>query len=119
MQVVLSITPITLNFSSGPVPRWLRALGINQSTFLEQSIGFVVRRVAMENIASAKLDDLITTHTTISTLKKASIVFSQHITDESGKTLCQADVTVACINFEKNKPCPIPAFILGALNSVS
>ncbi|WP_448555776.1 tol-pal system-associated acyl-CoA thioesterase [Thalassotalea montiporae] len=108
-----------LKFFERARTEWLRALGIAQSDFLEHSLGFVVRRVEMDNIAPARLDDLITVHSEITRLKKASVMFSQSITHENGKVLCRVEVTVACVDFSKNKPCPIPAFILGALQSVS
>lgn len=108
-----------LKFFERARTEWLRALGISQSSFLEHSLGFVVRRVEMDNIAPARLDDLITVHTEIKQLKKASVMFSQTITHSNGTLLCRMEVNVACVDFTKNKPCPIPAFILGALQSVS
>jgi len=65
-----------LKFFERARTEWLRALGINQSIFLEQNIGFVVTKVVMDNKASAKLDDLLTITTAIkqlSTLDKFSI----------------------------------------------
>lgn len=108
-----------LKFFERARTEWLRALGIEQSKFLEHSIGFVVRRVEMDNLASARLDDALTVHSQIVRLKKASIIFNQQITDINGKELCRVSVSVACIDFTKHKPCPIPEFILGALKSVS
>ncbi|NMP32620.1 tol-pal system-associated acyl-CoA thioesterase [Thalassotalea sp. M1531] len=108
-----------LKFFERARTEWLRELGIDQSKFLEQSVGFVVRRVEMENFASARLDDLITVNSQVIQLKKASIIFHQSITDQNFKELCRVEVKVACVNFEKNKPCAIPEFILGALKSVS
>lgn len=97
----------------------LRDIGINQSFFLEQNLGFVVRRVEMDNVASAKLDDLLNVTTTIKELKRASLQFSQQITNQDNEVLCTANVRVACVNLEKNKPCAIPQIILGAFESVS
>ncbi|WP_440875389.1 tol-pal system-associated acyl-CoA thioesterase [Thalassotalea sp. PLHSN55] len=92
----------------------LREIGINQSFFLEQNIGFVVRRVEMDNIASAKLDDLLNVTTTISELKRASLRFTQQITNQENTLLCTATVLVACVNLARAKPCAIPQAILGA-----
>jgi len=108
-----------LKFFERARTEWLRALDINQSIFLEQSLGFVVRRVAMDNLASARLDDLLNITTQIKQLKKASIVFQQTITNEQAQTLCTVEVAVACVNFNSNKPCAIPQNILGALKRVS
>lgn len=97
----------------------LRDLGINQETFLQQKIGFVVRHVEMNNLASAKLDDELTVITKITTFKKASLVFEQHIINKTRQTLCTATVRIACVDFSQNKPCAIPESILGAFKRVS
>tara|TARA_B110000090_G_scaffold78977_1_gene89999 strand:+ start:208 stop:618 length:411 start_codon:yes stop_codon:yes gene_type:complete len=98
---------------------WLRALGINQSILLEQNIGFVVLKVEMNNIASAKLDDLLNVNTEISQLKAASLVFSQKITNQKQQLLANLVVRVACIKSREAKPCGIPKTILGVFKSVS
>ncbi|OUS32158.1 tol-pal system-associated acyl-CoA thioesterase [Thalassotalea sp. 42_200_T64] len=106
-----------LKFAERARTEWLRALGIKQSFFLEQKLGFVVRKVEMDNKASAKLDDLLTITTTITNLKKASLVFSQVIENQHGDVLCNVSVLVASVNLERAKPCAIPEQILGALSS--
>jgi len=108
-----------LKFFERARTEWLRALGITQSNFLEQNIGFVVTKVAMDNKASAKLDDLLTITTTISRLKSASVVFSQQLVNQSESILCTAEIKVACVDFSIAKPCIIPKSILGALKRVS
>ena len=108
-----------LKFFERARTEWLRALGINQSIFLQQNIGFVVTKVAMDNKASAKLDDLLTITSTISQLKSASLVFSQLLVNQNGLILCAAEIKVACVNLSVAKPCIIPKSILGALKRVS
>ncbi len=108
-----------LNFFERGRTEWLRDLGINQATFLEQKLGFVVRKVEMDNLASAKLDDLLKVTSTIVTLKRASLVFHQEISNQLGQLLCIATVRIACVDFNHNKPCAIPESILGAFKRVS
>ena len=108
-----------LKFFERARTEWLRALGINQSNFLEQNLGFVVTKVAMDNKASAKLDDLLIITSTISRLKSASLVFSQEIINQHQQLLCTAVIKVACVNLSIAKPCIIPNSILGALKRVS
>ena len=98
---------------------WLRELGIDQSYYLEQNLGFVVRKVEMEYLASAKLDDLLNVHTEISELKKASVVFKQYLFNENEQLLCKTEVLVVFVNLERAKPCAIPDELLGALKRVS
>lgn len=112
-----------LKFFERARTEWLRALGINQTKFLEQNIGFVVRKVEMNNIASAKLDDLLEINSTITSLKRASLVFHQQITNQAKQVICTAIVRVACVNFQSHdtqrvKPVAIPESILGAFKRV-
>jgi acyl-CoA thioester hydrolase len=107
-----------LKFFERARTEWLRELGINQTKYLEQNIGFVVRRVEMDNVASAKLDDLLNVNSTIQTLKRASLVFHQQITNQEQQVICTAIVKVACLNFQSAKPMAIPESILGAFKRV-
>jgi len=107
-----------LKFSERARTEWLRKLGISQSIFLEQNVGFVVRKVEMDNLASAKLDDELVVSSKISQIKRASLIFEQEITCQK-KLICKVVVRIACVNFTLSKPCSIPESILGALKSVS
>ncbi|TRX56370.1 tol-pal system-associated acyl-CoA thioesterase [Thalassomonas sp. M1454] len=106
-----------LKFAERARTEWLRSLGINQSYFLEQNFGFVVRKVEMDNKASAKLDDLLTIHSKITKTKRASLVFNQQIFNQHSQLLCEVSVLVASVNLKLAKPCAIPENILGALTS--
>ena len=108
-----------LKFFERARTEWLREIGINQETFLQQKLGFVVRKVEMDNLASAKLDDLVEVSSTITTLKRASLVFQQQITNQAKQVLCTAKVRIACVDFSQDKPCAIPKSILGAFKRVS
>ncbi|WP_189376161.1 tol-pal system-associated acyl-CoA thioesterase [Thalassotalea profundi] len=108
-----------LKFFERARTEYLRKCGINQSEFLEQNIGFVVRKIEMDNLASAKLDDLLIVTSKICQLKGASLVFEQQISTESQGLLCTAKVRIACVNLALAKPCAIPEIILGALKRVS
>ncbi|WP_057831601.1 tol-pal system-associated acyl-CoA thioesterase [Colwellia sp. TT2012] len=108
-----------LKFFERARTEWLREIGINQQSFLQQKLGFVVRKVEMDNLASAKLDDLLEVKTTIITLKRASLVFQQQITNQAQQVLCTAKIRVACVDFSQHKPCAIPKKILGAFKRVS
>ncbi|MBU2871090.1 tol-pal system-associated acyl-CoA thioesterase [Colwellia sp. E2M01] len=108
-----------LKFFERARTEWLREIGVNQESFLQQKLGFVVRHVEMNNIASAKLDDLLEVHSTIITLKRASLVFQQQITNQQKQVICTANVRIACVDFSQNKPCAIPDLILGAFKRVS
>jgi len=108
-----------LKFFERARTEWLREIGVNQEVFLQQKLGFVVRHVEMNNLASAKLDDLLEVHSSIIKLKRASLIFQQQITNQSKQVLCTAKVRIACVDFSQNKPCAIPELILGAFKRVS
>jgi acyl-CoA thioester hydrolase len=107
-----------LKFAERARTEWFRELGANQSTWLESHTGFVVKRVEMDNHASAKLDDLLTIKSTITELKRASLVFIQELFNQDNKLLCTVVVQIACVNLLKAKPCAIPQELLGALKRV-
>ncbi|MBL0711318.1 MAG: tol-pal system-associated acyl-CoA thioesterase [Colwellia sp.] len=107
-----------LKFFERARTEWLRMLGINQAELLEQNIGFVVSKVEMNNIMPAKLDDLLEVNSTINTLKRASLVFHQQITNQAQQVICTVTVRVACVNFQSVKAMAIPKSILGAFKRV-
>lgn len=97
---------------------WLRDLDIHQSSFLEQQFAFVVRHMDIHYHSPAKLDDLLEVRTSVTKLKRASIIFSQEVVDQNGQLLSSATVLVASVNLETSKPVAIPKTIVGALKSV-
>lgn len=105
-----------LRFFERARTEWLRELGIEQVELLEQSVGFVVKRVEMDNIAPAKFNDLLSIQTQVVELKRASMVFEQQLLHSSGKLLVSARIRVACVDLEKMKPLAIPSFILGEIS---
>jgi acyl-CoA thioester hydrolase len=108
---------------------WLRHLGIEQKTLLEQSIGFVVKDLTMKNSKAAAFNDMLRISCQVVELKKASMVFRQYayrvkdtantqynnnnnVTSTEKELLVSAEVRVACVNLQKMKPIAIPDFIL-------
>lgn len=102
-----------LKFLERARTEFLRERGIEQDTLLEQSVGFVVKRVELDNQAPAKFNELLSIHSEIVELKKASLVFKQKIINQTGKCLVSALIRVACVDLSKMKPIAIPAYILG------
>lgn len=88
---------------------WLREMGIEQDTFLEHSVGFVVKAVDMRNHKPALFNQKLSISCQIVELKKASVRFEQHIYNENNDLLVSANVRVACVQLEQMKPIAIPA----------
>lgn len=105
-----------LKFMERARTEWLRSLGIEQDILLEQSVGFVVKRVELDYQAPARFNQLLTVRSQLSDYKKASLVFKQEIFNENNNLLVSAKVVVVCVNLQQMKAQAIPAFILGELS---
>ena len=82
-----------LKFAERARTELLREAGIAQS---DQDILFVVRNATLDLKQPARLDDMLTIHTTLLTLKGASFMLLQQIMrDET--ILATLEVTIACI----------------------
>jgi acyl-CoA thioester hydrolase len=107
-----------LKFFERARTEWLRELGIEQDVMLAQNIGFVIRKVEMDNLLPSRFNELLNVHCRISLLRKASMQFAQSITNAAGQTICTATFLVACVNLKKMKPVKLPANITEVLNIV-
>ena len=93
-------------------------MGTEQDILLERSVGFVVRRVEMDNLAPARFNELLCIESEIVELKRASLVFKQIIISPNAQRLVSALITVACVNFSNMKPQAIPEKILEEFSRV-
>jgi acyl-CoA thioester hydrolase len=98
-----------LKFYERARTEWLRALGIDQQTLLDQeSAAFVVRSAAVDYLASARLDDEVKLILTVEKLGRASVQFAQQAW--RGDTLLStANVKVGCVDAKSMRPRPLPA----------
>jgi len=94
----------------------LREIDVHQSELLKQNIAFVVKKVEMDYIKSARFDDLLLVKTWVESHRKASLVFKQEIFHENGDLLCTATTLIACVNLQRMKPTAIPVEIIKELN---
>ncbi len=68
-----------LNFFERARTEFLRQYNFSQQELFAKSIAFVVRRIEIDYRFPARLDDLLSVETTISEVKKASIIFKQNL----------------------------------------
>ena len=103
-----------LRFLERARSEWLRALGVAQQQVRAQyNRLFVVRDLAIEFLAPARLDDEL--DVTISSFERrsASMTFVQCILRPAdGATLASARVRAACIDATSYRPCRIPENLL-------
>lgn len=95
---------------------WLRSLGVEQDTLLEENVAFVVRKVELELFKPARFNALLTVTVKVTQLKRASIVFEQAVLDEAGHVLARASVLIACVQIEQMKPFAIPKPLMGVIS---
>ncbi len=107
-----------LKFLERARTEWLRQLGTEQDILLERSVGFVVKRVEMDNHAPARFNDLLCIESEIVELKRVSLIFKQIIRSPNKQCLVSALIRVACVNLSSMKPQAIPDNILGELKRV-
>ena len=96
----------------------LRELGFELSS-LDQKSGlvFVVKSLKAEYLSPAFLDDAIVVQTSIKSMKHASLIFDQKITNiEKNTVLFMAEVKVVSVSKNNLKPCAFPQAILEKLN---
>lgn len=96
---------------------WLRALGFESQTLLQEADRvIVVRKVDIEYLAPAVLDDELNIVTEVSAVGGSSIRFEQRAI--RGETLLvSAQVTVVCVDTNTFKPARIPTSMRQAINS--
>lgn len=90
----------------------LRQHHFNQQTLLEQQIAFAVRRISVDYLAAARLDDLLEIQSEVTSMTRATMTFTQRIVNTEGKVLNEAEVLIACINPHLMKPIALPKSIV-------
>jgi len=101
-----------LNFYERARTEMLRGMAINQNNLLQENIAFVVKQIAIDYITIARLDELLTIHTRVLFVKKASLICKQMIVNQNDKLINQANVVIACIDTSKMKPVVFPQSIV-------
>jgi acyl-CoA thioester hydrolase len=91
---------------------WLRDLGFGQDALMRDSgILFAVRRVEIDYLLPARLDDELVVELEIGSASKASLTFVQRIVRAPDTVLSRATVKVACLDSDRFRPTAIPANI--------
>ena len=94
---------------------WLRRLGFSQSTVAaNDGIVFAVRRLQVEYLAPALMDDLLRIETELSELRRVSIQFHQRILRDQ-EPIVTAAVLVASIR--AGRPARLPESLLERLRT--
>ncbi len=92
----------------------LRLAGVHHAALTQEGLHFVVRRIECDFRASARIDDVLMVETSIKRATGAKLVMAQAVKLE-GRTLFEADVTIAMIN-RAGRPQRIPPEIMSAIS---
>jgi acyl-CoA thioester hydrolase len=90
---------------------WLRALGIDQSSLIQElNVLFAVRSVNIDYKKPARFNDALTVTVVPHALKPASISFKQDIYQQGDEAnlFITSGVNVVCLNAKDFSPNPIP-----------
>ena len=92
----------------------LRLAGVHHAELTQDGLHFVVRRIECDFRAPARIDDVLMVETSIKRATGAKLVMAQAV-KLGGRTLFEADVTIAMIN-QAGRPQRIPPEIMSALS---
>ncbi|OAT24273.1 tol-pal system-associated acyl-CoA thioesterase [Proteus myxofaciens] len=102
-----------LNYFERARTELLREKGFYQHDLLDKyHVAFVVRKLSIDYIAPAKLDDLLQVKSEITELRGVSMTFSQKLINQDGCILCSAEVLIVCVDSLKMKPIALPKSII-------
>jgi len=107
-----------LKFLERARTEWLRSLGFSQERLKhERAILFAVRKVKIDYLQPARLDDELLVETAVARIGRASLSFSQLIQRDPDAVLCRAQVNVACLDSDDLRPKAIPDPVLEKINN--
>ena len=104
-----------LNFFERTRTEWLRSKGLQQSHMREQAnVILAIRKMDIDFILPARLDDLLTVSTQVISHSKISMMVAQEIHVE-GVLMARAQVQIVSLNATKFKPMRFPTEYLEAI----
>lgn len=97
---------------------WLRQLGVNQTELAsKENRIFVVKGLDIRYKRPARLDDLLSIHSKVTRVGKASIDFHQ-VAELNGEPLCESNIQICCVDARSLKPAALPNHLETLLNQL-
>lgn len=87
---------------------FLRNFGYDQKKLLKEGLIFVVKKVNLDFVKPAELDEIIEVKSKIESVKKVSFTFVQEIFGSNQKKILDANVKCGCLEIKNKKPFKIP-----------
>ena len=98
---------------------FLRNMGYDQKELLKNGIIFVVKKVNLDFIKAAELDDIIEIKSKILEVKNVSFTFHQEMFDVENKKILDAIIKCASLERKEKKPIKIPPKLLETMKKES
>ena len=98
---------------------FLRNMGYDQKELLKNGIIFVVKKVNLDFIKAAELDDIIEIKSKILEVKNVSFTFHQEIFDVENKKILDAIIKCGSLETKDKKPIKIPPKLLETMKKES
>ncbi len=86
-----------LKFMERARSEWLRSLGRDQQTLLDEGTQLVVYRLACHYSKPARLDDALTVSASVQSMGRCRMTFEQRVW-RGEEPLCHATVEIACLD---------------------
>jgi len=97
-----------LKFMERARSEWLRQMGLNQQTLLDEGTQLVVYRLACHYAKPACLDDALEISAHVVDVGRCRMTFEQQVWRDE-ELLCTATVEIACLSAERLRPKAWPA----------
>ena len=98
-----------LKFFERARTEFLRSIGVEQSVTIENNLIFVVRHVAVDYRAPARLDDVLAISCVVKSIRPTRVLFSQSANRANdGMNLVNAEVEVVAVSMDTLKPRVLP-----------
>jgi 4-hydroxybenzoyl-CoA thioesterase/acyl-CoA thioester hydrolase len=97
-----------LKFMERARSEWLRQLGLDQQTLLDEGTQLVVYRLACHYAKPARLDDVLEISAHVINVGRCRMTFEQQVW-RGEELLCSATVEIACLSAARLRPKAWPA----------
>lgn len=96
-----------VNFYDRARTEFFRTLGIDSASLRERQSVFVVRKLAVEYLSPAFLDELLNVKTVITSSGKIRLTVEQTITNDQNEIINRCEVLLVYIDLTKRRPSEI------------
>ncbi|PRY65633.1 4-hydroxybenzoyl-CoA thioesterase/acyl-CoA thioester hydrolase [Vreelandella songnenensis] len=105
-----------LKFMERARSEWLRELGLDQQTLLDEGTQLVVYRLACHYAKPARLDEALSVTARITETGRCRVTFEQRV-ERGEELLCSATVEIACLDAKRLRPKAWPAAFQAGLTT--